>query len=103
VYNNSLIECTSGCPASTVDNPTINVNHLAGSVYFDLSMSYKFMLGQSEDTEMQAFFNVRNLANRDPVIVASGPTGLPYDTVTTNPSNYDQLGRVFQLGVRLKR
>ncbi len=50
------------------------------------------MVGKSEDTEVQTFFNVRNLTNKDPVIVAGGPSGLPYDTVTTNPANYDSLG-----------
>jgi outer membrane receptor protein involved in Fe transport len=102
VYGNNLIECTSGCPTSTTDFPTINVNHLAGAIYFDMSLSYTLMVGKSEETEVQTFFNVRNLTNKDPVIVAGGPSGLPYDTVTTNPSNYDSLGRVFQLGVRLK-
>jgi len=51
---------------------------------------------------VKTYFNVRNLTNKDPVIVAGGPSGLPYDTVTTNPANYDTLGRVFQLGVKVK-
>jgi iron complex outermembrane receptor protein len=101
-YGNNLIECTSGCPVSTTDFPTINVNHLAGEIFFDASLSYTMMVGKAEDTEVRTFFNVRNLTNKDPVIVAGGPSGLPYDTVTTNPSNYDSLGRVFQLGVKVK-
>jgi hypothetical protein len=101
-YGNAFIECTSGCLTSTIDHPTININHIAGAVYLDASLSYTMMVGKEESTEVQTFFNVRNITNRDPVIVAGGPSGLPYDTVTTNPSNYDSLGRVFTAGVRLK-
>ena len=101
-YGNNLIECTSGCPVSTTDFPTINVNHIAGEIFFDAALSYTMMVGKAEDTEVKTYFNVRNLTNKDPVIVAGGPSGLPYDTVTTNPANYDTLGRVFQLGVKVK-
>ena len=101
-YGNNLIECTSGCPTSTIDHPTININHISGAVYFDVAMSYTLMMGSGASTEVQTFFNVRNLTNKDPVIVAGGPSGLPYDTVTTNPSNYDSLGRTFLAGVRIK-
>src|SRR5262249_32848371 len=34
-YNNSWITCTSGCPTSTIDNMTINDNHIAGAFYMD--------------------------------------------------------------------
>jgi outer membrane receptor protein involved in Fe transport len=105
-YGNAFIECTSGCPVSTTDHPTISTNHLPGAVYFDVSLKYSLMVGQGEgngeETEVQAFLNVRNITNKDPVIVAGGPSGLPYDTVTTNPANYDSLGRTFLLGVRIK-
>jgi len=98
VYSNKNIECTSGCPAYTSAHPTINNNHLAGAVYFDLSLNYTI----GDDDTLETFLNVKNLTNKDPVIVAGGPGGVPYDTVTTNPSNYDVLGRVFMAGVRLK-
>lgn len=101
-YGNAFIECTTDCPVSTTDHPTISTNHIPGAVYFDLSLKFTLRVGKSEDTEVQTFFNVRNLTNKDPVIVAGGPSGLPYDTVTTNPSNYDSLGRTFLAGVRIR-
>ncbi|HEY4368038.1 MAG TPA: TonB-dependent receptor [Steroidobacteraceae bacterium] len=101
-YGNNFIECSSGCPVSTIDHPTINDNHIPGATYLDLSLSYTMLLGKDESTQMQTFFNIRNITNKDPVIVAGGPSGLPYDTVTTNPANYDSLGRVYMAGVRIK-
>lgn len=101
-YGNNLIECTSGCPESTIDHPTINVNHIAGAVFFDMSASYTMLVGQQQEAQAQLFFNVKNVTNKDPVIVAGGPSGLPYDTVTTNPANYDSLGRTYLAGVRVK-
>lgn len=102
VYGNNFIECTSGCPASSVDYPTISNNHIAGATFFDLSFSYTALAGSDDSMQVQTFINVKNIANKDPVIVAGGPSGLPFDTVTTNPANYDSLGRVFFAGVRVK-
>ena len=101
VYNNTYVTCTSGCPVSTTANNTINDNHIAGAMYFDLALTYKFMQGEG-GANSELFLNVKNITNKDPVLVAGGPSGVPYDTVTTNASNYDTLGRVFRLGVRFK-
>lgn len=100
VYNNTFVVCTSACPVSTTVNNTINDNSIAGAMYWDLSFGYKFINEGVSNAEV--YLNVRNITNKDPVIVAGGPTGVPYDQVTTNPSNYDTLGRVFRLGVRFK-
>ena len=100
VYNNAYVVCTSGCPVSTTANNTINNNHIDGAMFFDVSLTYKFMNEGSSTAE--AFLNVKNITNKNPVLVAGGPTGVPYDTVTTNPSNYDTLGRVFRAGIRFK-
>jgi outer membrane receptor protein involved in Fe transport len=102
VYGSNFIECTAGCPTSSTDYPTINNNHIAGATFFDLSLSYTFLVGKEDAGTLQTYVNIRNLANKDPVIVAGGPSGLPFDTVTTNPSNYDSLGRVYFAGVRVK-
>ena len=100
VYSNAFIECTSGCPTSTVANPTISENDIAGAVYFDASLNYKFLL--AETTEAEAFFNVKNIMNTDPVLVAGGPGGIPYVNLQTNAGLYDIEGRVFRLGLRFK-
>jgi outer membrane receptor protein involved in Fe transport len=101
VYNNTYVVCASGCPVSTTANNTINNNHIDGAMYFDLALSYKFLQGEN-GSNSELFLNIKNITNKDPVLVAGGPSGVPYDTVTTNPSNYDTLGRVFRLGVRFK-
>jgi iron complex outermembrane receptor protein len=101
VYNNTYVTCSTACPVSTTANNTINNNHIDGAMYFDLSLTYKILHGDN-GANSEVFLNVKNITNKDPVLVAGGPSGVPYDTVTTNPSNYDSLGRVFRLGVRFK-
>ncbi len=46
------------------------------------------LLGANQDTQVELFFNVKNLANQDPVIAVGGPGGVPFDTVSTNSSVY---------------
>jgi outer membrane receptor protein involved in Fe transport len=101
VYSNTNIECTSGCPTSTVANRTVNVNYLPGAVYFDFSLSYK-IVNEGPANSVEAFLNIKNIANTDPVIVAGGPSGIPHDTTNSNPTFYDVLGRVFRAGVRFR-
>jgi hypothetical protein len=99
-FNNAWVECASGCAAATVAHPTINTNHIDGAAYFDLALAYKFMNEGTSSAEV--FLNVRNLTNADPVPDPQGPSGIPFDTVTTNTSLYDTLGRVFRAGVRFR-
>jgi len=48
------------------------------------------------------FLSIRNVFNKDPVLVANGPTGDNTEAYPqTNRSLYDILGRVFRLGVRV--
>lgn len=99
-YSNNYIECSSGgCPVSTADRPTINDNSLPGGFYLDASMTYKL---NWNDTDVEAFFNVTNLANKDPAMVPLGPAGISYAQTPTNPTLYDILGRVYRIGVRMK-
>lgn len=93
VINTTYIQCSSGCPPSTVNNFTINDNHVAGAFYLDASFTYHLeVTGHPE-----LFFVVDNLANRPPAYVPSmaGPRFPP-----TNPSLYDVVGRTFRAGVR---
>ena len=95
-YNNSYIECTTGCPTSTSDHTTINDNHIPGGFWMDASMSYKFAIG--EDVESEAFLNIRNLGNVDPYKVG----GTTYYLNNANSNLFDTLGRVFRAGMRFK-
>jgi len=99
VINNNFIECTTGCPASTTDRPTYDDIGVAAATYFDLATSYKF----GEDRQYEIFFNVRNVLNKDPAVVPSGPTGHgAWWNQPINSAQYDVLGRVFSAGFRFK-
>ena len=99
VYDNSFVECTSGCPTSTVTNRTINDNRIKGAFYIDASLTQGFKMG---GRDVQLFFNVSNLLDKDPPVVAPGPAGSAYATPATNQSIYDLLGRTFRIGARFK-
>jgi len=47
-------------------------------------------------------FNVRNVLNRDPPIVAQASSGSGWDFFPANQAQYDILGRVMRLGVRFQ-
>ena len=100
VYSNSYVECTTGCPRSTIAHRTIDKNDIAGAMYWDASVTYRFGIG--EDTAAEAFLNVQNIANKDPAVVAPLSTGSAYWAPLTNPNLYDMLGRLFRAGVRFK-
>ncbi|MGE0284607.1 MAG: TonB-dependent receptor, partial [Rhizobiaceae bacterium] len=99
VFNTNYIECTTGCPASTANRITIDDNQLDGALYFDFSTTYKL---QFEAGEADLFLSVRNLTNRDPGIVPSGPGGSVFSTNESNPALYDLMGRAYRLGVRFR-
>ena len=99
-YNNSYVECKTGCPLSTVDNRTIDSNYVPGQYWFDLTASYKFEVGESSTVE--AFLNIKNVFNADPKVVAPLGTGSAFWAPLTNRQYYDVLGRVFRSGVRFK-
>lgn len=99
VYNLSNIQCTIGCPDTTPNHVTVSDNHIAGAIYFDLGLNYSFDVRKAT---AEVFFNVRNLLDKDPPIVAMGPGATGYDFFPANDSLYDVLGRVYQLGFRVQ-
>ncbi|MEG3143131.1 TonB-dependent receptor [Sphingomonas sp. RT2P30] len=96
-FNPNGIECNSACPTSTTANPTYNYNRLPGTFYLDASLSYGFTV--SGHTQVEAFFNVRNLTNKDPAQV---PNSNQFFSPRTNGNIYDVLGRVYRVGLRFK-
>ncbi|MBA4353154.1 MAG: hypothetical protein C0409_00540 [Novosphingobium sp.] len=100
VYNNNYIVCSTDCPLSTADQRTVNLNSIPGAFFFDLNASYNFEVA---NVKSQVFLSVRNITNKDPVLVANGPTGNNTPAYPqTNRALYDVLGRVFRMGVRLR-
>lgn len=95
-YNNNFIVCNDDCPDTSLNNPTVDSNHIAGAQYFDLSLSSKLM-----DTGAEVFFVVENLLNKDPALVA-GTRGGGYYNGQDNADYYDRLGRYYRAGVRFK-
>lgn len=100
VMESAYIECSSNCPVSTVANPTIDHNHIAGAVYADLSLVYR-LLNRSDVRNMEVFFKVENVADRDPPPVGS-IAGASFVDPGVNPLLYDTVGRTFRAGVRLQ-
>ncbi|WP_326524957.1 TonB-dependent receptor plug domain-containing protein [Sphingomonas sp.] len=100
VYDNSFIECTTGCPTSTAFNRTINDNSIKGAFYLDTSITQDVAFGSGSTAQL--FLSVNNLLDRDPSVVAPGPAGSAYATPATNQSIYDLLGRTYRFGVRIK-
>jgi outer membrane receptor protein involved in Fe transport len=96
-YSNAYIECASACPASTALARTINDNHIDGAFYVDAYLSYKLERGPYRG---EVYFNVQNLFNEDPAIVAQGPSGPGHINPTTDSGVYDSIGRVFRVGLR---
>ena len=97
-YDNSFVECTTGCPASTSTARTINTNHIDGAFYLDASAYHDFSYGS---TDLTLFVSVSNLLDKDPPVVGSGPAGSAYATPATNQSLYDLLGRTFRVGAKI--
>lgn len=91
-YNNNYVVCTSGCPASTALNPTVNSNHIAGTFYTDINFTTKVSMG---DADAQFFINVTNLFDRDPIL-------LPESGLSANSTYSDLLGRAFRFGIRMQ-
>jgi len=98
VNDTTYIECTSGCPLSTVFNRTIDNNHMDGAIYFDLSLSYQLNGMFSSEIESELFLVVQNLGDKDPPVYARFG-GNPTD-VASNPFYYDILGRELRFGIR---
>jgi iron complex outermembrane recepter protein len=95
VYNTSYVECGTTCPPSTPANMTINNNRLPGAFYLDGSVTVRF------PHNIEAFFAVDNIANKDPFQMAYGPT-IGTAPISVNPVLYDVVGRSFRAGFRFK-
>lgn len=98
-YDNTFVECTSGCPESSATARTINTNHIDGAFYIDTSIYYDINIGSSQAT---TFLAIANLFDKDPPVVGSGPAGSAYATPATNQSLYDLLGRTFRVGIKFE-
>jgi outer membrane receptor protein involved in Fe transport len=102
VISNAYTECTSACPTLVAPYYTINDNAIEGAVYFDLSATRSFTVGEADG---EAYISIKNLFNSDPKLTAN-PAALGAENtpgyLQTNRGLYDVLGRVWRVGLRLE-
>ena len=89
VFGNQYVVCSTGCPVSTGNHPTIDRNFMKGAFYVDVGATYNVTPG------IRAYFKVDNLFDQDPEPSPQTNTGLDI-----NPALYDTLGRTYRVGVR---
>jgi len=95
MINSNYIACTSACPASTLANPTVNVNRVPSAFYLDWAMNYELELWGRQSV---VFFNIRNLENKpQPDLVV-----FSHQHNTGGWGEYDTDGRVYRLGLRFR-
>jgi iron complex outermembrane receptor protein len=99
-YGNNFVACTTGCPASTPQNPTISTNHVEAVTYFDLGLDYE-IIARDGDRGANVFFTVENLFDRAPALIA-GSASFGFYGGQDNQFSYDRIGRVFYAGLRFK-
>ena len=101
VISNAYTECTSSCPTLVAPYYTINENDIEGAIYYDLSVTRDFSIG---DVSGEAYVSIKNVFNKDPVLTAN-PAALGAENtpayLQTNRGLYDVLGRVWRVGMRL--
>lgn len=99
VINTLYVECTTNCPLPTINNPTINDNHVDGAFLLDIGGSYN--IKRSSGTTLgQLFFKINNLTNVDPPKIPQGG-GLAFLARAYSPALIDSLGRVYRVGFRV--
>ena len=91
VIGNQYVVCSSSCPVSTSNNPTIDNNTMKGATYVDFAGSYNI------NKNVVAYFKIDNLFDVAPEASPQTNTGLD-----VNPALYDTLGRFYHAGVRMK-
>ena len=89
VIGTQYVVCSTGCPVSTSNHPTLNNNSMPGATYVDFAGSYNVSKG------VVAYFKIDNLLDEAPTPSPQTNTGLD-----VNPALYDTLGRFYHAGVR---
>lgn len=74
----------------------IDVNEIDGATYYQLSGSYRLL--EDGQRNLVAFFNIDNLFDTDPEIVA----GSALSNLQTNSNLYDVIGRSYRAGLRFR-
>jgi iron complex outermembrane recepter protein len=98
----TALACTTGCPTSIEQARTYDQIGLPDGLFMDLSLSYRFGSIFGRESQNRVFFNIRNIANKDPALTPGvGTTGLNYIYSRSQNGRWDTLGRIFRLGVEI--
>jgi iron complex outermembrane recepter protein len=91
------LDATRLDPTDAGYSPTLinstNDNHVASATYVNLFGSYDFTV--TGDTAVQLFGSISNLFNREPPFA-------PELQYPTNPTYFDQIGRTYRAGLRVR-
>jgi iron complex outermembrane receptor protein len=99
VANTLWIQCTSNCPPSTAQRPTIDNMFQRGDFDVDTTFTYKI------DQHASTYVSVQNWLNKTPPPVPTGVTGnnaTYYDAPSFTRGAYNVTGRMFRVGLRFK-
>ncbi|WP_239018076.1 TonB-dependent receptor plug domain-containing protein [Sphingomonas flavalba] len=96
VYSKSYVECESACPASTLENRTINNNNINGAIYFDGTVAFGIQAG---NVKSKLSFIVNNILNRDPTLLGTSISGGAIQNLQTRHGLFDTMGRVFRVSL----
>jgi outer membrane receptor protein involved in Fe transport len=90
--NNNYVVCSPGsCPASSLNNPTINMNSVPGMFYMDLGATYNV------GDHVKFYVQIDNLFNKSPPPIYVND----FTSYGVNGGQYDLIGRMFHVGVRV--
>jgi iron complex outermembrane receptor protein len=93
-HNNNWVQCAPGsCGVSTLQNPTVNDNHVPGIFYIDLGASLNI------NEHWKVYGKVDNVLNKNAPPLYSANQNPTNDGM--NPNLYDAVGRMFHIGVRV--
>ncbi|MBB5986863.1 outer membrane receptor protein involved in Fe transport [Sphingobium sp. B1D3A] len=80
---------------------SINTNRVKGATYFNLAMSYRLPMGQSDTRHIELFASMDNIFDRKPP-VAPGGGGGGGSNYPTNPVYFDTFGSKWRAGIRVR-
>lgn len=98
VFDTTMIQCTSGCPASTVLHPTVDNAEIKGATVFDLALTYQ--IGE-RGHGAELYLTIDNIFNLPPPVIPDRSTGYYANTAVGAPFDLT-LGRIFRVGVRFQ-
>ncbi len=94
--NGNFVICSSGCPTSVSNKPTLRDNHIDSATTLDLSGGFK----PFDEYNVEIFGTVENLLNATPPIIGGSLTAAYYNGMGNK--DYDVIGRQYRAGIRFQ-